>query len=273
MESPERRNAESPTASGSGVAAASIRGGKPQRRRQQQQRQQQQRQRRPTATAARRTNTTTGGGAAAAAAAVRSPAKSRARRPEYNAWSGIGRTDRLRRRRQRLRDEVEGAGGGAWRRWLRQQHQEQERYERESAAAQPSSDRTPERRRRSSRRRRCRYPSAAAATAAAAAASHAAAAAAVSPIREDGRGNGDDGDDLDEDNPLPGVKDAITLAPIRRPAMSKSGHVIGYASWLACLNAEPRNRCPFTKQHVSKEELTILTVTNIERYRHRLILP
>ena len=63
------------------------------------------------------------------------------------------------------------------------------------------------------------------------------------------------------------------LANISRATVSLGWHDACDASWLACLNAEPRNRCPFTKQHVSKEELTILTVTNIERYRHRLILP
>ena len=79
-------------------------------------------------------------------------------------------------------------------------------------------------------------------------------------------------DDLNDDNPLPLVKDAITLCPILIPTMSPHGHVIGLASWQTCLKATG-GRCPFTKQPLSAEQLTVLTKTNISRYAGRLIFP
>jgi hypothetical protein len=79
-------------------------------------------------------------------------------------------------------------------------------------------------------------------------------------------------DDLNDDNPLPHVTDAITLCPILVPTMSPRGHVIGLASWQTSLKATG-GRCPFTKQPLSAEALTVLTKTNINRYRSRLIFP
>ena len=82
----------------------------------------------------------------------------------------------------------------------------------------------------------------------------------------------DEDDDLNDDNPLPGVKDAITLCPILVPAMSPYGHVIGLASWQTCLKATG-GRCPFTKEQLSPEQLIVLTKTNIDRYLDRIIYP
>ena len=52
---------------------------------------------------------------------------------------------------------------------------------------------------------------------------------------------------------LPGIIDPITLVPIQNPAMSPSGHVMGFATWKAVL-AE-FGRCPFTKQALHKEQV------------------
>ncbi|EFJ45729.1 hypothetical protein VOLCADRAFT_93895 [Volvox carteri f. nagariensis] len=71
------------------------------------------------------------------------------------------------------------------------------------------------------------------------------------------------------DNPLPGFLDPITLEPVVNPAISPYGHVMGLATWKAVL-AENR-RCPFTKQPLKVEALTVLTKNNIERYRSRII--
>ncbi|KAG2488719.1 hypothetical protein HYH03_012719 [Edaphochlamys debaryana] len=71
------------------------------------------------------------------------------------------------------------------------------------------------------------------------------------------------------DNPLPGFLDPITLEPVSNPAISPFGHVMGFATWKAVL-AE-HGRCPFTKQQLKAEQLTVLTKNNIERYRSKII--
>ncbi|GIL69083.1 hypothetical protein Vretimale_17338 [Volvox reticuliferus] len=71
------------------------------------------------------------------------------------------------------------------------------------------------------------------------------------------------------DNPLPGFLDPITLEPVVNPAISPYGHVMGLATWKAVL-AE-HGRCPFTKQPLKPEALTVLTKNNIDRYRGRII--
>jgi len=73
-------------------------------------------------------------------------------------------------------------------------------------------------------------------------------------------------------NPLPDYLDPITKAPVVAPMMSPYGHVMGKETWMLCLEREPKNRCPLTKQPVSKRELVQLTEQNIEMYRDRLIL-
>lgn len=71
-------------------------------------------------------------------------------------------------------------------------------------------------------------------------------------------------------NPLPGFVDSITYTEVVRPAISPFGHVLSYATWLRCLcsTGETKNRCPLTKQPLSKRQLTLLTFDNIDRYRH-----
>ena len=63
--------------------------------------------------------------------------------------------------------------------------------------------------------------------------------------------------------------DPITLEPVINPAISPYGHVMGMATWKAVL-AEHK-RCPFTKQHLSWEQCTVLTHNNIDKHKDRII--
>ncbi|KAI8618581.1 hypothetical protein BC830DRAFT_1108184 [Chytriomyces sp. MP71] len=73
---------------------------------------------------------------------------------------------------------------------------------------------------------------------------------------------------LDALNPLPGFIDPITLDPIVKPAISPYGHVVGYDTWISCLN---NKLCPFTKKPLTRRDLVILTKENIDEYRHSMI--
>lgn len=42
------------------------------------------------------------------------------------------------------------------------------------------------------------------------------------------------GEYIDEDNPLPGLIDPITLQPVVNPAISQHGHVMGLQTWKVC---------------------------------------
>lgn len=89
---------------------------------------------------------------------------------------------------------------------------------------------------------------------------------------DDGAENGEDPDD-DPDNPLPGLIDPITLAPVRDPAIAPSGHVCGMATWKAVLRPTAcggSSVCPFTKKPLSWEQCVRLTHNNVERYRDRI---
>ncbi|KAL9538086.1 hypothetical protein MBANPS3_011212 [Mucor bainieri] len=76
-----------------------------------------------------------------------------------------------------------------------------------------------------------------------------------------------------EENPLPGFIDPITLDEVIKPAISTYGHVMGYDSWVRCLtNWEGRkNICPLTKKPLTKRDLIVLTPDNIEAYRDKII--
>ncbi|CAG8735272.1 12437_t:CDS:2, partial [Cetraspora pellucida] len=75
-------------------------------------------------------------------------------------------------------------------------------------------------------------------------------------------------DEIEDENPLPGFIDPITLEEVVKPAISPYGHVMGYDSWVRCLSSEPKkNICPLTKKPLTKRELVILTMDNIEQYR------
>ncbi|ORX57097.1 hypothetical protein BCR36DRAFT_395252 [Piromyces finnis] len=75
-----------------------------------------------------------------------------------------------------------------------------------------------------------------------------------------------------DENPLPGFTDPITLEEVVKPAISPYGHVMGYDSWVRCLNnPDCKNKCPITKKPLTKRELVILTFENIEQYRDKII--
>ncbi|KAK9824373.1 hypothetical protein WJX72_009819 [[Myrmecia] bisecta] len=72
----------------------------------------------------------------------------------------------------------------------------------------------------------------------------------------------------DDDNPLPDHIDPITLEPVVTPAISPYGHVMGLATWNAVLAEQ--GKCPFTQNPLRREQITVLTKNNIERYRDRI---
>lgn len=69
-------------------------------------------------------------------------------------------------------------------------------------------------------------------------------------------------------NPLPEFIDPITLEQVKRPAISPYGHVMGYDTWVRCLLGDKKNVCPFTNLQLSKRELIVLTIDNIDQYRY-----
>lgn len=73
----------------------------------------------------------------------------------------------------------------------------------------------------------------------------------------------------DDDNPLPGFLDPITLEEVVNPAISPYGHVMGLATWRAVL-AE-HGRCPFTKKNLRVEQLSVLTKCNMDKFKDRII--
>ncbi len=83
------------------------------------------------------------------------------------------------------------------------------------------------------------------------------------------RHGSEDATGLDDDNPLPGVIDPITLEPVVTPAMSVSGHVMGLATWRAVLAEQ--GKCPFTQQPLQISQVTVLTKSNISRFQDRII--
>eukprot|EP00878_Enallax_costatus_P034271 GHUV01037990.1.p2 GENE.GHUV01037990.1~~GHUV01037990.1.p2 ORF type:complete len:108 (+),score=37.96 GHUV01037990.1:89-412(+) len=80
---------------------------------------------------------------------------------------------------------------------------------------------------------------------------------------------GDEAHVMQEQQLLPGVLDPITLEPIINPAISPAGHVMGLATWKAVLAEQ--QRCPFTKAALRPDQLIVLTVNDIEKYRDRII--
>ncbi|CAB4378462.1 hypothetical protein RhiirA5_353860 [Rhizophagus irregularis] len=79
-------------------------------------------------------------------------------------------------------------------------------------------------------------------------------------------------EDVDDDNPLPGFIDPITLEAVVKPAISPYGHVMGYDNWVRCLSSEAqKNTCPLTKKPLTKRELVILTKDNIDQYRSKIV--
>lgn len=73
------------------------------------------------------------------------------------------------------------------------------------------------------------------------------------------------------ENPLRGFIDPITMEEIEDPWISPQGYVMGKTTWSRCLQQEPRNTCPFTKQLVHKRDLVQLTWANIEQFKSKIV--
>ncbi|KAI9361513.1 hypothetical protein BD770DRAFT_383558 [Pilaira anomala] len=82
-----------------------------------------------------------------------------------------------------------------------------------------------------------------------------------------------DDTEIDPLCPLPGFIDPITLEQVIKPAISKYGHVMGYDSWIRCLNnwEGKKNICPLTKKSLTKRDLVILTLDNMTEYKDKIV--
>ena len=70
-------------------------------------------------------------------------------------------------------------------------------------------------------------------------------------------------------NPLPDVIDQITGEIIKVPTISPDGYVLDYNTWINSLKTKNEN--PFTRKHVTKRDLVVLTLDNIDSYRDSII--
>jgi hypothetical protein len=86
--------------------------------------------------------------------------------------------------------------------------------------------------------------------------------------RAGGEGGGG-GAAVDESNPCPELIDPITLDPVVNPAISPYGHVMGLATWTACLSEQ--GICPFTKQPLRTRDLVVLSRMNYERFKDKIV--
>jgi len=73
----------------------------------------------------------------------------------------------------------------------------------------------------------------------------------------------------DDSNPCADLIDPITLEPVVNPAISPYGHVMGMATWSACLSES--DICPLTKMPLRTRDLVVLTHNNIERFRDKIV--
>eukprot|EP01084_Bolivina_argentea_P154951 270076_1 len=65
--------------------------------------------------------------------------------------------------------------------------------------------------------------------------------------------------------------DVMTGSPIKQPAISPSGHVLGYESWTKILRMSScKNLCPFTKQPLTRRSLIKLTNDNYQNYKNKI---
>jgi hypothetical protein len=67
-------------------------------------------------------------------------------------------------------------------------------------------------------------------------------------------------------NPLKGEIDFVTKAEIQVPAISPDGYVLDYNTWMNIIADKAED--PFTRKHINKRQITILTTKNIEEFRH-----
>ncbi|OHT12326.1 Myb-like DNA-binding domain containing protein [Tritrichomonas foetus] len=70
-------------------------------------------------------------------------------------------------------------------------------------------------------------------------------------------------------NPLPDAVDQITNELIKVPTLSPDGYVLDYNTWLNIIKDKSEN--PFTRNHVNRRDLIVLTIENIEKYRGSIV--
>eukprot|EP00698_Gefionella_okellyi_P008930 TRINITY_DN2239_c0_g1_i1.p1 TRINITY_DN2239_c0_g1~~TRINITY_DN2239_c0_g1_i1.p1 ORF type:complete len:285 (+),score=30.03 TRINITY_DN2239_c0_g1_i1:475-1329(+) len=70
-------------------------------------------------------------------------------------------------------------------------------------------------------------------------------------------------------NPLPDFMDPITCDAVERPAISPGGVVLGYNTWMHCIQSN--GRCPVTQVPISRRDLVLLTPLNIAEHRAHIV--
>merc|ERR1712204_7475 len=66
--------------------------------------------------------------------------------------------------------------------------------------------------------------------------------------------------------------DIMTGEALETPAISPYGHVMEYNSWCTVLrNPKTKNKCPFTKQKMTRRSLVKLDTDNIEEYKEKIV--
>jgi hypothetical protein len=65
------------------------------------------------------------------------------------------------------------------------------------------------------------------------------------------------------------VIDPITLEVVQqKPAISPHGIVMEYENWVRCLSKS--QKCPLTRQPVTRRQLVVLTMENIQEYKEKI---
>merc|ERR1712129_465434 len=66
--------------------------------------------------------------------------------------------------------------------------------------------------------------------------------------------------------------DIMTGEALETPAISPYGHVMEYNSWCTVLrNPKTKNKCPFTKQKMTRRSLVKLDTDNIDEYKDKIV--
>merc|ERR1712039_947669 len=66
--------------------------------------------------------------------------------------------------------------------------------------------------------------------------------------------------------------DIMTGEALQTPAISPYGHVMEYNSWCSVLrNPKTKNKCPFTKQKMTRRSLVKLDADNIAEYKDKIV--
>ncbi|KAF0478868.1 hypothetical protein F8M41_023931 [Gigaspora margarita] len=92
--------------------------------------------------------------------------------------------------------------------------------------------------------------------------------------KEDDKWNAKNKSKFNPWNPLPNMKDAITMENMDEPAISPDGYVCDYKTWIKILHSrESKDTCPFTKKRLTRRQLVKLTFDNIADYLDRIREP